>query len=80
MELGGVLWLVSVVMRCCQLLSGNFFGVIFVDIFPFFFLKDECGCFLWRRWRHGLMSDAEMARLVASRLFMSILSFSDFSF
>ena len=36
MELGGLLWLVSVVMGCCQLLSGNSCGVIFVDIFLFF--------------------------------------------
>ena len=31
MELGGVLWLISVVTRCCQLLSGESCGVIFVD-------------------------------------------------
>ena len=81
MELGGVLWLVSVVMRCCQLLSGNSCGVISVDIFIIFsFLKDPCGCFLWRRWRLDLISGAELAHPVASRLLMMILSFSDFIF
>ena len=81
MELGGVLWLVSVVMRCCQLLSGNSCGVISVDIIIIFsFLKDPCGCFLWRRWRLDLISGAELAHFVASRLCMMILSFSDFIF
>ena len=36
MELGGVLWLVSIVMRCCQLLSGKSCCVIFVDILIYF--------------------------------------------
>ena len=36
MELGGVLRLVSVVMRCCQLLLGKSCGVIFVDFILFF--------------------------------------------
>ena len=81
MELGGVLWLVSVVMRCCQLLSGNSCGVISVDIIIIFsFLKDPCGCFLWRRWRLDLISGAELAHFVASRQFVMILSFSDFIF
>ena len=81
MELGGVLWLVSVVMRCCQLLSGNSCGVIFVDIFIIFsFLKDPCGCFLLQRWRLDLISGAELAHPVASWQFVMILSFSDFIF
>ena len=46
----------------------------------FFFLKDPCGCFLLQRWRLDLISGAELAHPVASRLFMMILSFSDFIF
>jgi len=45
-ELGGVLWLVSVVTRFCQLLSGNSCGVIFVDIFIFFLLERSMRLFL----------------------------------
>ena len=46
----------------------------------FFFLKDSCGSFLWRRWRPDLISGAELAHFVASRQFVMILSFSDFIF
>ena len=35
MELGGVLCLISVVTRCCQLLSGKLCDIIFVNFFDF---------------------------------------------
>ena len=42
MELGGVLWLISVVTSVCQLLSGKLCDIIFVN---FFLIFNEDGCF-----------------------------------
>ena len=40
MELGGVLWLISVVTSVCQLLSGKLCDIIFVNFFCLIFNKD----------------------------------------